>query len=57
VTSELVAIILNRGSLQRFQCDHDELARGLGLEIGKLLLECSLGRRVENSGVVDDAAR
>src|SRR5262245_29339358 len=56
VTPELVAIILDRRSLQRLQRDHDELAGGLALEIGELLLERGFAGRIENSGVVNNTA-
>src|SRR5262249_31885433 len=56
VTPELVAVVLNRGSLKRLQRNHNELAGGLGLELGELALEPGLGRRVQNSGIVDDTA-
>jgi hypothetical protein len=56
VTPELVAVVLNRGSLKRLQRNHDELAGGLGLELGEFALEPGLGRRVENSGIVDHTA-
>src|SRR5262245_60969102 len=56
VTPELVTVVLNRGSLKRLQRNHNELAGGLGLELGELALERGLGRRVENSGIVDHAA-
>src|SRR5262249_52150994 len=46
----------NRGSLRRLQRNHNELAGGLGLELGELALEPGLGRRVENSGIVDHTA-
>ena len=34
VTPELIAIVLDRGSLQRLERNHNQLARGLGVEIG-----------------------
>src|SRR5262249_46919992 len=57
VAPELVTVVLDRGALERLERDHDKLAGGLGLELGELALERGLGRRVENPGVVDDAAR
>src|SRR6516225_5218365 len=56
VTPELISVVLNRGSLKRLQRYHNELAGGLGLELGELALEPGLGRRVENSGIVDHTA-
>ena len=56
VASELVTVVLNRGSLKRLQRNHNELAGGLGLELGELALEPGLGRRVENSGIVHHTA-
>src|SRR5262245_24449018 len=56
LTPELVAVVLNRGSLKRLQRNHNELAGGLGLELGELALERGLGRRVKNSGIVDHTA-
>src|SRR5215831_10554517 len=56
VTPELVTVVLNRGSLKRLQRNHNELAGGLGLEFRQLALERGLGRRVENSGIVDHTA-
>src|SRR5262249_40636448 len=56
VTPELVTVVLNRGSLKRLQRNHNELAGGLGLELGELALEHGLSRRVENSGIVDHTA-
>src|SRR6516225_3293166 len=56
VTPELVAVVLNRGSLKRLQRNHNELAGRLGLELGELALERGLGRRVENSGIVHHTA-
>src|SRR5262245_16233443 len=56
VTPELVTVVLDRGSLKRLQCNHNELAGGLGLELGELTLERGLGRRVEDSGIVDHTA-
>src|SRR5262245_1259305 len=52
VTPELVPVVLNRGSLKRLQRNHNELAGGLGLELGELALERGRGRRGENSGIV-----
>ena len=37
VAAELIAVILDRGALQRLQRDDDELVGGLGFEIGELL--------------------
>ena len=54
MTPELISVVLNRGSLKRLQRYHNEL--GLGLELGELALEPRLGRRVENSGIVDHTA-
>src|SRR6516164_98342 len=56
MTPELVTVVLDRGSLKRLQRNHNELAGGLGLELGELALEPGLSRRVENSGIVDHAA-
>ena len=56
MTPELVTVVLNRGSLKRLQRNHNELAGGLGLELGELALEPGLGRRVENSGIVHHTA-
>src|SRR6516165_6211304 len=56
VTPELVTVVLDRGSLKRPQRNHNELAGGLGLELGELALEPGLGRRVEDSGIVDHTA-
>src|SRR5713226_4709251 len=39
VPPELIAVVLDRGVLQRLEGDHDKLARGLGLELGELALE------------------
>src|SRR5262249_17533893 len=57
VTPELVTVVLDRGSLKRLQRNHNELAGGLGLELGELALERGLGRRVENSVIVHHTAR
>ena len=56
MTPELVTVVLNRGSLKRLQRNHNELAGGLGLELGELALERGLGRRIENSGIVHHTA-
>src|SRR5215813_12934297 len=50
---ELVTVVLDRGTLERLDRDHHKLPCGLGLELGELALERGLGRRVENSGIVD----
>src|SRR5262249_57228512 len=57
VAPELVTVVLDRSALKRLERDHDKLAGGLGLELGELALEHGLGRRVENSCIIDDAAR
>src|SRR6516162_10250275 len=56
VTPELVTVVLDRGALERLDRDHDKLPCGLGLEVGELALKRCLGRRVENSGIVDHTA-
>src|SRR5215469_15761417 len=56
VAPKLVAVVLDRCSLKRLQRNHNELAGGLGLELGELALERSLGRSVENSGIVHHTA-
>src|SRR5215468_173751 len=56
MTPELVTVILDRGALERLDRDHDKLPSGLGLELGELALERGLGRRLENSGIVDHTA-
>src|SRR5215471_12498034 len=56
MTPELVTVVLDRGSLKRLQRNHNELSGGLGLELGELALERGLGRRVEDSGIVDHRA-
>ena len=53
---ELIAVILDRRALQRFQRHDHELVRGLGLEIGGELFELLAGGRIENVGPVDHAA-
>ena len=56
VAAELVAEVLDRGALQRSQRDHDELVGGLGFERGELFGERGARRRIEDVGLVDDAA-
>src|SRR5580700_8207728 len=56
MSPELIAVILDRGALQRLESDDDKLPDGLGLELRELALERDLGRGIENSGIVDDAA-
>ena len=56
VAAELIAVVLDRGALQRFERHHDELVGGLGFEVGELLRERRALRRVEDIGVVDHAA-
>src|SRR5262249_51423309 len=55
VTSELVTVVLNRGALERLECDYDQLSCGPGLELGQLALKGRFGRGVENSDFVNDA--
>src|SRR5436309_156308 len=52
VSPELIAVILDRGALQRLESDDDQLPGGLGLELRELALERGLGLRIENSGIV-----
>ena len=54
--AELHAEILDRGALQRFQRDDDELVGGLGFERGELLGERVARRGIEDAGLVDHAA-
>src|SRR5262249_16687466 len=39
VAAELIAIVLDRGALQRLQCHDHQLAGGLALELGELAVE------------------
>jgi hypothetical protein len=56
VPSELITVILDSGTLQGLEGDDHKLSSGLGLELRELTFESGLGRRIENSGVFDDAA-
>jgi hypothetical protein len=54
--AELHAEVLDRGALQRFQRDHDQLVGGLGFEISEFFGEGRARRRIEDVGFIDDAA-
>ena len=45
VPPELIAVVLDRGALQRLQGDDHELAGGLGFEVGELLVRARVLRR------------
>ena len=56
LAAELIAVILDRGALQRFERHHDKLVGRFGFEVGELLRQRRALRRVEDIGLVDDAA-
>ncbi len=56
VAAELIAVILDRGALQRFQRDHHHLVGRLGFKVGELLRQCRPGGRIEDIGLVDHPA-
>src|SRR3954452_872539 len=54
--AKLVAEVLDRRALQRFERHHHELVTGLGFELGELLGERRACSRIQNAGIVDHAA-
>src|SRR5262249_22728337 len=54
--AELDAILLDRGTLQRFQRHHHQLVAGLGFERGELVGQRCARGGIEDIGLVHDAA-